>query len=93
MIKPLLFSLAAFVPIVTSVLSSYQNSPLMNLLGSSQTVADGFPEWILQSSRAVKKYDRNCFFSPVQCMLTFHQKGDQPIIFTTKRKQPFYYQT
>ncbi|VDO73532.1 unnamed protein product [Haemonchus placei] len=47
--------------------------------------------WILQSSKAVKKYDRNCFFSPVQCMLSFNQGQEQPIVFTSKGKRLYYY--
>ncbi|VDP12928.1 unnamed protein product [Heligmosomoides polygyrus] len=58
---------------------------------SSRSAADGYPEWILQPSKAVKKYDRNCFFSPVQCMLSFNQGEEQPIVFTSKGKRLFFY--
>nr|CDJ86424.1 unnamed protein product [Haemonchus contortus] len=91
MISPLLLSLATLVPIVSSILSSSQDSQLMNLLASSRGASDGYPEWILQSSKAVKKYDRNCFFSPVQCMLSFNQGQEQPIVFTSKGKRLYYY--
>ncbi|ETN80592.1 hypothetical protein RB195_003696 [Necator americanus] len=91
MLGPLLLSVAAFVPVLSSIISSSQDSQLMNLLASTRPASEGYPEWILQSSRAVKKYDRNCFFSPVQCMLSFNQGQEQPIVFTSKGKRLFYY--
>ncbi|VDL72314.1 unnamed protein product [Nippostrongylus brasiliensis] len=91
MIGPLLLSLLALMPVVSPFLSSSQDSQLMNLLATSRGAAEGYPEWILQSSKTVKKYDRNCFFSPVQCMLSFNQGQEQPIVFTSKGKRLFYY--
>ncbi|VDM53325.1 unnamed protein product [Angiostrongylus costaricensis] len=51
---------------------------------------NSYPEWVLHSSRTVKKYDRNCFFSPVQCMLSFNHAQEHPIVFTGNGKR-FYY--
>uniref|UniRef100_A0A0K0DG53 Exported protein n=1 Tax=Angiostrongylus cantonensis TaxID=6313 RepID=A0A0K0DG53_ANGCA len=90
MIRLLLLSFLAVVPIVSSILSSYNNGQLMGLLESSQAAADSYPEWALQSSKTVKKYDRNCFFSPVQCMLSFNHAQEHPIVFTENGKR-FYY--
>ncbi|KAK5969444.1 hypothetical protein GCK32_004955 [Trichostrongylus colubriformis] len=55
MISPLLLSLAVMMPIVSSILSSSQDSQLMNLIASSRGASEGYPEWILQASRNVKK--------------------------------------
>ncbi|KHJ93952.1 hypothetical protein OESDEN_02839 [Oesophagostomum dentatum] len=89
MLGPLLLSVAAVVPVLSSIISSSQDSQLMNLLATSRTTGEGYPEWILQPSKAVKKYDRNCFFSPVQCMLGFNQVAEDPIVFTSKIKRLF----
>uniref|UniRef100_A0A914XHX8 Uncharacterized protein n=1 Tax=Plectus sambesii TaxID=2011161 RepID=A0A914XHX8_9BILA len=32
-----------------------------------------------------KKYDRNCFFSPVQCMLGFKNKGGADMLLNGRR--------
>ncbi|CAJ0604409.1 unnamed protein product [Cylicocyclus nassatus] len=90
--RPLLLSIFAVVPVLSSIFSSSQDSQLMHLLQTSRTANDGYPEWILQpTAKTVKKYDRNCFFSPVQCMLSFNQpSSDDPILFTTKIKRYFY---
>ncbi|CAE17885.1 Neuropeptide-Like Protein [Caenorhabditis elegans] len=31
-----------------------------------------------------KRYDRNCFFSPVQCMLTYNDDSRLPLVVTRK---------
>ncbi|WKY08452.1 hypothetical protein Q1695_007740 [Nippostrongylus brasiliensis] len=54
MIGPLLLSLLALMPVVSPFLSSSQDSQLMNLLATSRGAAEGYPEWILQSSKTVK---------------------------------------
>uniref|UniRef100_A0A8R1E8E3 Uncharacterized protein n=3 Tax=Caenorhabditis japonica TaxID=281687 RepID=A0A8R1E8E3_CAEJA len=43
-----------------------------------------------------KRYDRNCFFSPVQCMLTYNDDTSLPLVVTrkasgVKRFDPFGY--
>ncbi|EYC02067.1 hypothetical protein Y032_0102g3463 [Ancylostoma ceylanicum] len=91
MLWRLILCAAVFVPVLSSIMSSSQDSQLMNLLATSRTASDGYPEWILQSSKTVKKYDRNCFFSPVQCMLSFNEDREQPIVFTSKGKRLLYY--
>ncbi|KAJ1353763.1 hypothetical protein KIN20_010483 [Parelaphostrongylus tenuis] len=91
MIRPLMFSYLIIVPIVSSILPSYRNNQLMSLLGSTSTAADAYPEWVLQATRAVKKYDRNCFFSPVQCMLGFTQGQEHPIVYTANGNRRLYY--
>uniref|UniRef100_A0A1I7XJU3 Restriction endonuclease subunit S n=1 Tax=Heterorhabditis bacteriophora TaxID=37862 RepID=A0A1I7XJU3_HETBA len=69
---------------------SLQDSQLLGILRSRQHNVDQ-PEWVGSYSSIVKKYDRNCFFSPVQCMLSFNQEDANPFIFATKGKRLFYY--
>ncbi|CAL2040498.1 hypothetical protein CAEBREN_09333 [Caenorhabditis brenneri] len=36
-----------------------------------------------------KRYDRNCFFSPVQCMLSYNDESRLPLVVTRKASKRF----
>uniref|UniRef100_A0A1I7T516 Secreted protein n=2 Tax=Caenorhabditis tropicalis TaxID=1561998 RepID=A0A1I7T516_9PELO len=36
-----------------------------------------------------KRYDRNCFFSPVQCMLSYNDETRLPLVVTRKASKRF----
>ncbi|CAD6198107.1 unnamed protein product [Caenorhabditis auriculariae] len=71
--------LLSILPLVASLLS-FQSRPLYGFISPS----------VMQdpSLNIIKRYDRNCFFSPVQCMFSFNE-DKYPLVVTPKGKRFF----
>ncbi|CAI4223814.1 unnamed protein product [Auanema sp. JU1783] len=66
--------------------SSLSDSQLMRIIDSQNQNS----RWTHSISPAVKKYDRNCFFSPVQCMLSSYSDQSNPVVILDTVKRRFW---